>query len=64
MGFPTGGSGPSTTQSGFEFPPPGFENPLQTTNSEPVQDVPGGAHLMVLGDMLKKCVSYLYFIGS
>ncbi|TBU32451.1 hypothetical protein BD311DRAFT_785943, partial [Dichomitus squalens] len=53
MGFPTGGSGPSTTQSGFEFPPPGFENPLQTTNSEPVQDVPGGAHLMVLGDMLK-----------
>ncbi|KAI1795920.1 hypothetical protein LXA43DRAFT_1164107, partial [Ganoderma leucocontextum] len=54
MGFPSAGSGPPTTvhESGFQFPPPGFENPLQASN-EPVQDVPGGAHLMVLGDMLK-----------
>ncbi|PIL23957.1 hypothetical protein GSI_13708 [Ganoderma sinense ZZ0214-1] len=54
MGFPSAGSGPPTTvhESGFQFPPPGFENPLQTSN-EAVQDVPGGAHLMVLGDMLK-----------
>ena len=58
MGFPSAGSGPPTTvhESGFQFPPPGFEDPMQTSN-EPVQDVPGGAHLMVLGDMLKKCVS-------
>lgn len=56
LGFPSSGSGPSTTghESGFQFPPPGFENPMQS--DEAMQDVPGGAHLMAIGDMLKKCV--------
>ncbi|KAI0647007.1 hypothetical protein C8Q79DRAFT_599112 [Trametes meyenii] len=54
LGFPSSGSVPSASahESGFQFPPPGFENPLQT-NSDSMQEVPGGAHLLVLGDMLK-----------
>ncbi|KAI0374843.1 hypothetical protein BV20DRAFT_1032906 [Pilatotrama ljubarskyi] len=55
-GFPSSGSGPATAahDSGFQFPPPGFENPLQQQSSnDSMQEVPGGAHLLVLGDMLK-----------
>ncbi|KAI0664859.1 hypothetical protein C8Q70DRAFT_904129 [Cubamyces menziesii] len=54
LGFPSSGSGPSggAHETGFQFPPPGFENPMQASNDS-VQDVPGGAHLLVLGDMLK-----------
>ncbi|KAI8998678.1 hypothetical protein BD414DRAFT_407224 [Trametes punicea] len=54
MGFPSSGSGfpGSAHENGFQFPPPGFENPLQASNDS-MQDVPGGAHLLVLGDMLK-----------
>ncbi|KAI0748073.1 hypothetical protein C8Q80DRAFT_1102841 [Daedaleopsis nitida] len=54
LGFPSSASAPSTTghECDFQFPPPGFENPMQASN-ESMQDVPGGAHLMVLGDMLK-----------
>ncbi|KAI0709184.1 hypothetical protein C8Q76DRAFT_101609 [Earliella scabrosa] len=54
LGFSSSGRDPSTTvhESGFQFPPPGFENPMQPSN-ENMQDAPGGAHLMVLGDMLK-----------
>ncbi|KAI0670429.1 hypothetical protein C8Q78DRAFT_1070030 [Trametes maxima] len=54
LGFPSSGSVPPTSahEAGFQFPPPGFENPLQT-NNDSMQEVPGGAHLLVLGDMLK-----------
>ncbi|KAI0637021.1 hypothetical protein C8Q77DRAFT_1049727 [Trametes polyzona] len=54
LGFSSSGSGPPTTthESGFQFPPPGFENPLQASNDS-MQEAPGGAHLLVLGDMLK-----------
>ncbi|KAI0780987.1 hypothetical protein BD413DRAFT_464005 [Trametes elegans] len=54
LGFPSSGSGPSVVahESGFQFPPPGFENSMQT-NDDSMQDAPGGAHLLVLGDMLK-----------
>ncbi|KAJ2966891.1 hypothetical protein NUW54_g13675 [Trametes sanguinea] len=57
LGFPSSGSGApgSVHGSGFQFPPPGFEDPLQAQNDS-MQDVPGGAHLLVLGDMLKKYV--------
>ncbi|KAH9901336.1 hypothetical protein C8Q73DRAFT_241602 [Cubamyces lactineus] len=57
LGFPSSGSGPSggAHETGFQFPPPGFENSMQASNDS-VQDVPGGAHLLVLGDMLKKYV--------
>ncbi|OSD01562.1 hypothetical protein PYCCODRAFT_1445566 [Trametes coccinea BRFM310] len=53
LGFPSSGSGApaSVHGSGFQFPPPGFEDPLQQNDS--MQEVPGGAHLLVLGDMLK-----------
>ncbi len=58
LGYSSCGSGPSTTghESGFHFPPPEYETPVQS-DSETMQDVPGGAHLMAIGDMLKKCVS-------
>ncbi|KAI0831256.1 hypothetical protein BC628DRAFT_1407775 [Trametes gibbosa] len=54
LGFPSSGSAPPVTahESGFQFPPPGFENPLQTSDDS-MQEVPEGAHLLVLGDMLK-----------
>lgn len=58
LGFSSSGRDPSSTivhEFGFQFPPPGFEDPMQPSNDS-VSDVPGGAHLMVLGDMLKKCV--------
>ena len=57
LGFPSAGSGPPTTGhgSGFDFPPPDFENSVQTSSNEDAP--PGGAHLLVLGDLLKKCVS-------
>ncbi|KAH9946160.1 uncharacterized protein BXZ73DRAFT_37458 [Epithele typhae] len=51
LGFPSAGGGPPTTghESGFDFPPPGFDN----SASSSTEDTPGGAHLMVLGDLLK-----------
>ncbi|OBZ75525.1 hypothetical protein A0H81_04278 [Grifola frondosa] len=54
FGFSSGGSGPPTSvhDPGFQFLPPGFENPLHPAGDNS-SDVPGGAHLMVLGDMLK-----------
>ncbi|TFK92429.1 hypothetical protein K466DRAFT_480710 [Polyporus arcularius HHB13444] len=54
LGYSSCGSGPSTTahESGFHFPPPEYETPVQS-DSETMQDVPGGAHLMAIGDMLK-----------
>ncbi|RPD66085.1 hypothetical protein L226DRAFT_542753 [Lentinus tigrinus ALCF2SS1-7] len=53
LGFSSSGSRPSTTghESGFQFPPPDFENSIES--DEAMQDVPGGAHLMAIGDMLK-----------
>ncbi|CDO68325.1 hypothetical protein BN946_scf184799.g52 [Trametes cinnabarina] len=55
LGFPSSGSAPpgSAHGSGFQFPPPCFEDPLQAQNDSSMPDVPGGAHLLVLGDMLK-----------
>ena len=55
LGFPSAGSAPPTSShaSGFDFPPTGYENSMPTTKAE--EGPPGGAHLMVLGDLLKKC---------
>ncbi|KAL6298210.1 hypothetical protein BKA93DRAFT_744557 [Sparassis latifolia] len=54
IGFSSGGSGPSTSShdSGFQFMS-GFENTPPQPAEENSQDVPEGAHLLVLGDMLK-----------
>ena len=57
FGFSASGSGQSTSahDPAFQFPPPAFESPQSTAGvTEDSPDVPGGAHLMVLGDMLKK----------
>ncbi|KAI0928700.1 hypothetical protein AcW2_004628 [Taiwanofungus camphoratus] len=56
LGFPSSGSGPPTSahESGFQFSLPGFDNPPHPAPAkESSPEVPGGAHLMVLGDMLK-----------
>ncbi|KAH9951254.1 hypothetical protein B0H21DRAFT_818313 [Amylocystis lapponica] len=57
LGFSSGGSGPPTSvhESGFQFSMPGFENPVHSHLLEDTSpDVPEGAHLLVVGDMLKK----------
>ncbi|KAI0721726.1 hypothetical protein C8T65DRAFT_631012 [Cerioporus squamosus] len=45
-------TGRAPSWSGFQFPPPEYETPVQSDN-ESMQEVPGGAHLMAIGDMLK-----------
>lgn len=58
LGFPSASSAPPTAShgSGFDFPPSGFENSMQSANDD---TPPGGAHLLVLGDLLKKYVRSL-----
>lgn len=57
FGFSNSGSGPSTSahDPAFQFPLPSFDSPQSAGGGkEGSPDVPGGAHLMVLGDLLKK----------
>lgn len=55
LAFPSSSSGPPTSSqgSGFQFPPSDFDGPT-STDSEGSSDMPGGPHLMVVEDMLKK----------
>ncbi|TCD68914.1 hypothetical protein EIP91_009465 [Steccherinum ochraceum] len=54
LGFSSGGSGPPTSDPSLVFPP-GYEqhNSLTAGGREDSPEQPGGAHLLVLGDMLK-----------
>ncbi|KAH8107138.1 hypothetical protein BXZ70DRAFT_278637 [Cristinia sonorae] len=53
LGFSSAGSGPPTSDPSLGFPP-GYEQRGTLTAVTEDSDVPGGAHLLVLGDMLKK----------
>ena len=53
LGFPSAANGPSTSDPSLVFPP-GYEHRNSLTGAkEDSPEVPGGANLLVLGDMLK-----------
>ncbi|THH33885.1 hypothetical protein EUX98_g291 [Antrodiella citrinella] len=53
LGFSSGGSGPPTSDASLVFPPGYEQRNSLTTTKEDSPESPGGAHLLVLGDMLK-----------
>ncbi|KDQ61001.1 hypothetical protein JAAARDRAFT_569526 [Jaapia argillacea MUCL 33604] len=55
MDFMSTGSGPSTSAADldFMFPPSNYEGDGRAVGKEPSPEVPGGPHLMVVGNILK-----------
>lgn len=57
LAFPSAGGNNLSPQhpSGFHFPPLDLDN-RPPARADPTPDVPGGPHVLVLEDILKKCV--------